>query len=299
MMSLKTKDNIENVIMKPGNHVSKSYKIGNVLFDFRKSYVMGILNVTPDSFSDGGRFFTKDLAVDYGLRMLYNGADIIDIGGESTRPGAAAVSSEEEIKRVIPVIEGILSQQPNAIISIDTTKNLIANEALSCGAKIVNDISGLMFDSELAETVQKHDAGLVIMHMKGTPDTMQINPYYDNVVQEVYDFLSNQIHKAEDKGIHKIFIDPGIGFGKRVQDNFQLINNLDYLTELSYPVVIGISRKSFIGKTLNLEFNERDEASSVLNAVAISKGARIIRTHNVTSGVQTCKLLNEMLAAGV
>ena len=299
MMSLRTNDKTDNVIKKIGNNISRSYKIRNVLFDFRKPYVMGILNVTSDSFSDGGKFFTKDFAVNYGLKMLEQGADIIDIGGESTRPGAAAVSSEEEIDRVIPVVEGILNQQPNAVISVDTTKNSVAEEALACGASIINDISGLTFDPELADTVRKYDAAIVIMHMQGTPRTMQVNPYYENVIQEVYEFLSAQINKAENKGISKIFIDPGIGFGKRVQDNFQLINNLDYLIGLSYPVVIGLSRKSFIGTTLNLEINERDEASSALNAVAISKGARIIRTHNVISGVQTCKLLNEMLTADV
>jgi dihydropteroate synthase len=271
------------------------YDIGNKLFDFNKSYVMGILNVTPDSFSDGGSFYEKEKAVSYGLKMLEDGADIIDIGGESTRPGAAQVTADEELNRVIPVIEEILQHRPNTIISIDTTKQKVAETALKSGAKIVNDISGLTFEPGLANIISKYDAAVIIMHMKGTPKTMQINPFYDDVVSEVYDYFVSQTDFTVKSGINKIFIDPGIGFGKRLEDNLTLINNLSHFLQLNYPIVIGLSRKSFIGKILNLEPAQRDEASAILNAIAISNGARIIRTHNVKAGVQTCKLLNEIV----
>ena len=184
---------------------------------------MGILNVTPDSFSDGGLYLHEDDAINHALKMIEDGADIIDIGGESTRPGSDVVSEDEEINRVIPVIKKILDKKPEAIISIDTTKSKVAEEALKNGAQIVNDISGLTFDSEMIAVVKKYDASIIIMHIKGTPKNMQQNPHYDDVVKEVLNFLKAQSQNAEQEGLSKIIIDPGIGFGKRIQDNFELI----------------------------------------------------------------------------
>ncbi len=256
---------------------------------------MGILNVTPDSFSDGGMYSDNDTAISYGLEMIEQGADIIDIGGESTRPGSDPVSADEEIDRVLPVIEKILNKKEDIIISIDTTKSIVAEIALKSGAKIVNDISGGTFDPEIFNVANHFDAGFVIMHIKGMPKSMQQNPAYDNLIQEVYDFLADQISIAKNAGLNKIFVDPGIGFGKNSEHNFELINKLSEFNSLSYPILIGLSRKSFIGKTLNLNVYERDNATNALNCLAINNGARVIRTHNVKLGVQTCRLMNEIL----
>ncbi|HEY7752067.1 MAG TPA: dihydropteroate synthase, partial [Ignavibacteriaceae bacterium] len=256
-MSSNVKNTIEEMNAHSTNFTSRTYNFGNVQFDFRKSYVMGILNVTPDSFSDGGKYFDKQSAIDHALKMIEQGASIIDIGGESTRPGSAPITADEELSRIIPVIKGILNKNPEAVISVDTTKTKVAEKSLSIGAKIVNDISGLTFEPELAQVIGDYDAGLIIMHIKGTPTNMQKNPYYDDVVREVNEFFLIQSQKAESSGVKKIFIDPGIGFGKRLEDNLQLINKLDFFLNLSYPIVIGISRKSFIGKILDLDVSER------------------------------------------
>ena len=278
------------------DYSKKSYTIGGKEFRFNKAYVMGILNVTPDSFSDGGLYSRLDNAVELGLELLNDGADILDIGGESTKPGSKPVSEEEELKRVIPVIDKILSLKSDATISVDTTKNKVALEALKLGAKIVNDISGLTLDPEILHTVKKYDAALVIMHMKGTPQDMQINPYYDDVISEIFNFLYQQTQKAQDYGVTKLFVDPGMGFGKRPEDNIEIIKRLSDFKSLGYPILIGASRKSFLGNILNLDVKERDEASSIVEAIAIINGARIIRTHNVKYGVNVCKLLNALIS---
>ena len=286
---------IVNVIKNYEEYYSKVYKIGNREFSFDRSYVMGILNVTPDSFSDGGKYLKLENAVSHGLEMLGEGADIIDIGGESTRPGAEKVSDEEESKRIIPVIDGILNKNHEAIISVDTTKKKTAEKALMHGAKIINDISALRFDPELAEVVKKYNASLVVMHMKGTPKDMQSNPFYGDVVKEIYDFFYERIQEIQKLGIKNVFIDPGIGFGKRVEDNFELIRRLEDFKCLGLPILIGVSRKSFIGKSLNLEIEERDTATAVIESLAVKNGARIIRTHNVKNGIQVSKLLNHLV----
>ncbi|MHB8581397.1 MAG: dihydropteroate synthase [Ignavibacteriaceae bacterium] len=284
--------NINNVINNYKDYDLNKYLIGKKEFNFNNAYVMGILNVTPDSFSDGGLYYDKDLAVNHAINMIDLGADIIDIGGESTRPGSEVVSAKEEIKRVIPVLEKIISEKPDAIISIDTNKKIVAEMALGIGAKIINDISGLTFDSEIADVVKKYNALLVIMHMKGTPKNMQLNPSYNNVIKEIYDFFYERIAFAKTRGIEKLFIDPGIGFGKRIEDNFEIIRRLGDFKSLGIPLMIGISRKSFLGKALNLEVNLRDTATTIAESISIKNGARIIRTHNVNYGVQVCKLLN-------
>ena len=263
--------------------------------DFYIPKIMGIVNVTPDSFSDGGKYFSLDSAVDRALKLIDDSADIIDIGGESTRPGSDPVSVDEEIKRTIPVIKKIIKLRKDAVISIDSTKSEVAKQALDSGAQIINDISGLTFDENMITTAKKFDAAVVIMHIKGNPKTMQDNPYYDDVVKEVYDFLFVQSKKAKQNGIEKIIVDPGIGFGKNVDDNFTLIKNLDYFQSLGYPVLIGVSKKSFIGKTLNLEADQREVGTVVLETISILKSARIIRTHNVNYCTQILKLASHIL----
>jgi len=295
LSTVSLKDEISKSICNFEEYCSHSYTFRKKEFDFKKSFVMGILNVTPDSFSDGGNYFDPETAVNFGLKMLEQGADIVDIGGESTRPGSDPVSSEEELKRVIPVINKILDANEDAVLSIDTTKTKVAEEALKCGAQIVNDISGGVFEPEIFNVAKEFNAGFVIMHIKGRPKTMQQNPGYENLVQEVYDFLAVQSAKAQAAGIEKLFLDPGIGFGKSVDDNFKLLKRLEDFKSLSFPLLIGLSRKSFIGKSLDLEMDERDETSNALNLLAIDRGARIIRTHNVKLGVQICRLMNEMI----
>lgn len=271
------------------------YNIGKNIFDFKFAYVMGILNVTSDSFSDGGLFIDKEIAVKYALEMIESGADIIDIGGESTRPGSEPVSEFEELKRVIPIIEEILKLKPDAILSIDTTKAKVVKEALGIGVLIVNDISGGTFEPNIFEVASGFKAAMVLMHIKGKPKTMQVSPEYSDVVIEVYDYLANQSAIASKHGIEKIIVDPGIGFGKKLEHNLTIINRLEDFKTLGFPILIGLSRKSFIGNILNLAVEERDDATNSMNMLALCKGVRIIRTHNVKQAVQTCKLFNKII----
>jgi dihydropteroate synthase len=304
-----TKDNLENLskdkksvvtdsiisaINKFENYDLTSYRFGNNLFSFDKIYTMGILNVTPDSFSDGGKNFNSKDAINAALKMIDSGCDFIDIGGESSRPGAKQVDVKEELLRVAPVIMEIKKIRPGSVISVDTIKSEVARGVLQLGADIINDISGLTDDKNMINTIIEFDAGVIIMHMKGTPQNMQNNPEYDDVVSEVYSFLFQQSKLAEESGISKIFIDPGIGFGKNLEHNLELINQLDNFKSIGYPIVFGISRKSLFKKLLNLEIDDRENATSVYNTVAILKGAKIIRTHNIEFGMQTCKLLNSL-----
>ncbi len=285
---------ISNIIKKFNDYDHVSYSFGDRTFNFENSHVMGILNVTEDSFSDGGRYISPDKAVSHAIEMIDAGACIIDVGGESTRPGAEEISADKEIERIIPVINNVLKERPGTIISADTTKSKVAAEALSAGAKIINDISGFNFDPEIVQVVKKYKAGYVLMHMKGKPADMQKNPYYDNVVKEIYDFLFEKSRLLLNVGIKKIFIDPGIGFGKKVQDNFELLKRIEDFKCLGFPILIGVSRKSFIGKSLDLEIGNRDMPTAILEAVSIRNGAKVIRTHNVNNGVQVCKLLSNI-----
>lgn len=269
------------------------FKSNSLSFELPK--IMGIVNVTPDSFSDGGNYNNLNSAVDHSLKLIDEGADIIDIGGESTRPGSNSVSLDEELERTIPVVKKIRSLNKTIIISIDTTKSEVAKQALDNGADIINDISGLTFDAQMINVTKEYDAGLVIMHIQGNPKTMQNNPSYINVVDEVKQFLISQSNKAIENGIDKILIDPGIGFGKTAEDNIKLINNLSEFSKLNYPVMIGLSRKSFIGKSLNLDVKERDTATVIMETISVLNSARIIRTHNVKYCVQMVKLAQHFL----
>lgn len=272
-----------------------TYIFKNKELSFAIPKIMGIVNVTPDSFSDGGKYFSIDQAVTQGLKLIDEGADIVDIGGESTRPGSDSVSLEEELKRTTPVIKSILHLRKDAIISIDTTKSEVAKQALDNGAQIINDISGLTFDENMTQVAKEYDSCVVIMHIKGNPKTMQDNPEYTDVVKEVYDFLLVQSIKSKQNGVDKIIVDPGIGFGKRIEDNFSLINNLEYFQSLGYPVMVGLSKKSFIGRTLDLDINQRDVGTVIMETISILKSARIIRTHNVKYCNQIVKLASHIL----
>ena len=231
---------------------------------------MGVLNVTPDSFSDGGRFYNLEDAVAHGREMVGDGADFVDVGGESTRPGSDPISEEEEKKRVVPVIERLV-KETTVPISIDTYKAAVADAGLHAGATIVNDISGLKFDPEMLRVVVRHKATLVVMHVKGTPKTMQENPVYDDVVGEIGEFLRRQAEKAAEAGVEQVIIDPGIGFGKRLGE----------LKGLGYPLLAGPSRKSFIGKLLNLPADQRLEGTAAAVTACILNGADIVRVHDV------------------
>jgi dihydropteroate synthase len=248
----------------------------------QQTCIMGVINVTPDSFSDGGIYFNKDQAIQRGLELISEGSDIIDIGGESSRPGSYPVSSKEELKRVIPVISA-LREKTDAPISIDTTKSEVAKAALEEGADIINDISSFRFDPEMLPLAAQTDATVILMHMKGTPKTMQDNPYYDDVLNEVKSFFEERIETAQASGVktEKIIIDPGIGFGKRLIDNLTLINKLAFFNELNHPILIGVSRKSFIGNILDLPPHERMEGTIASSVLSIIKGAHILRVHDV------------------
>lgn len=256
---------------------------------------MGILNVTPDSFSDGGDYFEKNLAVDYALKMVDQGADIIDIGGESTRPFSDPVSFEEEISRVIPVIESI-RKNSDVCISIDTTKSKVALAALESGASFINDISAMEIDPEMVNVALKFDCPLVLMHMKGIPKNMQDNPKYKSLINDIKKYLLNRIDFAISKGIDrkKIIIDPGIGFGKTVENNFEIINNLDQFVKMDLPVLLGASRKSFIGITLDLPEKERIEGSIAANIIGLQKGAKIFRVHDVVETNRAMAIANKI-----
>ncbi len=249
----------------------------------RETLVMGILNVTPDSFSDGGLFYNTDEAVNHALQLIENGIDIIDIGGESTRPGAKKISEEEEIQRIIPVVKQIRELSPEIIISIDTTKSMVAQKAIQSGANIINDISGFSYDNKMIDVVRESKVPVIIMHMQGDPSNMQNNPVYNNLIMDISSFFRSTIKLATDAGIKKkqIILDPGIGFGKTVGDNFQLINQLNEFCKLGFPVMIGPSRKSFIGTTLNLPVDDRLEGTAAAVAVGVMNGARIVRVHDV------------------
>ncbi len=252
--------------------------------DLSRPVLMGVLNITPDSFSDGGRYFRRDAALRRLEELQAEGADIVDIGGESTRPGSAPVSEREELRRVLPVIEAA-AERVGIPLSIDTTKAGVARAALAAGAEIVNDISGLRFDPELGSVAAETGAGLVLMHIRGQPRTMQENIYYDDLVGEVLAELGTSVQRALRAGCRReqLVVDPGIGFGKTAEQNLVLIEQLGRLRELGVPVLVGPSRKSFIGKILGLAVEDRVEATLAACVVALLRGARLFRVHDVAA----------------
>jgi dihydropteroate synthase len=262
----------------------------------RETLVMGIVNVTPDSFSDGGKFFSPEVAISHASKLIMQGADIIDIGGESTRPGAERVSESEELKRVIPVIEKIRTDNPTILISIDTTKASVAKHAVEAGADIINDVSGLSFDNNMIGIVESSNIPVVIMHMKGNPQNMQLNPEYEDIVNEILDFFKMKIKMAVQSGINRsmIILDPGIGFGKTVEHNFELLSRLNEFNVLELPIMIGPSRKSFIGITLDLPPEDRVEGTAAAVSAGVMNGASIVRVHDVKSMKRVVRIIEKV-----
>jgi dihydropteroate synthase len=288
-------------------HARKTYHLswsGRTLALGRQTCIMGVVNVTPDSFSDGGKFFDCDTAVAQGVKLAAEGAAIIDIGGESTRPFSDPVSVEEEIRRVVPVIEK-LSQRISIPISIDTTKAEVARRALDAGASIINDVAALRFDPDLAAVAVEYNTPVILMHMLGDPKRMQQSPHYDNLIAEIRNFLADAVKRAQNLGISpaKIILDPGIGFGKTVAHNLMLIKHLPEFEPLNHPILIGASRKSFIRKILR-ETQETDvqadlplveTGSQAAVAAAILNGAHIVRVHDVAETLATAKIVDAIV----
>ena len=265
----------------------------------RRTHLMGVVNVTPDSFFDGGRFREAPQAIERCLELADNGADILDLGGESSRPGAEAVSGEEELERILPVLQEV-RKLVSLPISIDTYKFQVAEEALKEGVDIVNDISAFRFDSELPEVIKKWDAGVILMHMRGTPQTMQNIPASRDIMEEVETDLQDAVAKALGSGIssQQIMIDPGIGFGKELEDNLKILNRLRDLDSLDLPILVGTSRKKFLGKILNLSAQDRLWGSAASVAASIMRGAHIVRVHDVKEMSQVAQITDAVLAEG-
>lgn len=264
-----------------------------------RTYIMGIVNVTPDSFADAGRFFDHKKAVEHACNLAKDGADIIDVGGESTRPGAQSIDEKEELRRVIPVIRSVVNEV-DVLVSIDTTKASVAEAGLSEGAQLVNDVSALRFDPNLAAVVARENVPVVLMHMRGSPQTMQKNVHYHDLISEITQFLRERISFAVQCGIEKerIIIDPGIGFGKSVaRDNFTILRNLEEFSFLGRPLLIGPSRKAFLGHLLSLPTADRDEATAGAVAVAIMNGAHIIRVHDVKKMRRVAQVVDAIKAS--
>ena len=259
--------------------------------------VMGILNVTPDSFYDGGKFIEESGILKRVEEMIQQGAAIIDIGGASSRPNSAIISVEDELLRTIKHIELIIKHFPGIIISIDTWRARVAKEAIEAGASIVNDISGGDMDEEMFKTVATLQSPYILMHMQGTPQTMQVNPVYENVVTEVIGSLKVKMEKLRSLGVHDIIVDPGFGFGKTNGHNFRLLKNLNLFKILKAPVMVGVSRKSMINKTLNIKPNEALNGTTALNMAALMNGANILRVHDVKEAMETIQLYNNLQAS--
>jgi dihydropteroate synthase len=261
-----------------------------------KTLIMGVLNVTPDSFSDGGKFLDKNSAVARALEMESEGADIIDIGGESTRPGAGTVPADEEIGRVVPVIERLRGRM-KARISVDTRKSEVAEAALKAGASIVNDVSGLHHDRTIAKVAAKHGACMILMHMRGTPENMQVSPRYSDLMGEISKSLKCSADEAVRAGVAKdrIAVDPGIGFGKTVEHNLEILNRLDEFVLLGYPVCVGTSRKSFLGKILGRpDAGDRLAGTIATCVLAVLKGAHILRVHDVREAREAVTVIEKI-----
>ena len=272
----------------------------------RQTRIMGVVNVTPDSFSDGGKFYDTEVAIAQGLKLAADGADILDIGGESTRPFSDPVPAEEEIRRVVPVIKE-LAKRVSIPISIDTTKSEVARRAIEAGASIINDVAALRFDPGLAALAVEYDTPLILMHMLGEPKSMQVSPHYNNLIDDIFHFLEDAVTRAEKLGVNRsnIIVDPGIGFGKTVTHNLQLIKHVQAFASLDLPVLIGPSRKAFIRKILKQSHEDDiqpdlpkvETGTQAAVAAAILNGAHIVRVHDVANTVPTVKVLDRLIEA--
>ena len=264
----------------------------------RQTLIMGVLNVTPDSFSDGGLFTDIRAATARALEMINQGADIIDIGGESTRPGSEAVTIDEELIRTIPVIKAI-RKKTECLISIDTYKSEVAKAALEAGADVVNDISGFTFDENMVSLVAKKNVPIILMHIKGLPKDMQKNPNYNDLIGEICKYFDSQVSKALTAGVHtkNIILDPGIGFGKRYEDNFEIIRELGQICALGYPVLLGTSRKSFLGMALDLPVEDRIEGTLASVSAGVMNGAKIVRVHDVKEACRAVTIIDNIIGS--
>ena len=269
------------------------------MLDLSSPKVMGILNATPDSFSDGGNYNEVDAALRHINKMVSEGARIIDVGGESTRPGSESIAVQQELDRVLPILEKAIPQYPDTFFSIDTTKYRVAEEALKLGTHIVNDISGLQKEPRLAELCAAYDAGYILMHSQGDPKTMQDNPRYDDVVNDIYLFFREKVDWAKEQGLQHIILDLGIGFGKTLQDNLDLLANLDTFQNLGCPMMVGASRKSMIGDILNgRSVDDRLIGTVAVHYHALLNGATLLRVHDVKEAVDSVKVFEALSAEG-
>ncbi|WP_298487795.1 dihydropteroate synthase [uncultured Maribacter sp.] len=264
------------------------------LIDLSTPKIMGILNVTPDSFFDGGKFKNIEDALLQTNKMLQDGATFIDIGAYSSKPGANPVSEEEELARILPIVTQIQSAFPNCILSIDTFRSSVAKACVEAGAAIVNDISGGKLDPNMFTTVAELKIPYILMHMRGTPQNMQQNTTYDNLIKDIIFYFSEQIYKAKEAGINDIIIDPGFGFAKTVEQNYELLNKLDLLQNLDAPILAGLSRKSMIYKTLKTDAKNALNGTTALNMVCLNHGANILRVHDVKEAVECVQLFNAL-----
>lgn len=261
------------------------------IFDQRSTpLIMGILNVTPDSFFDGGKYTEEQHWLAHTREMIEAGADLIDVGAYSTRPGAKNISETEELERLIKVLVSLRKNFPDLLISVDTFRANVAEQAVAVGANIINDISGGTMDFKMFETIAKLDVPYVFMHIQGTPETMQQNPKYNNVVNEVHAFFGEKLKQLKDLGVTKVILDPGFGFGKTVEHNFQLLKNLNKFQDFKLPILAGVSRKSMINKLLNISSKDSVNGTSILNTIALKNGANILRVHDVKEAKEVVKV---------
>lgn len=260
--------------------------------------IMGILNVTTDSFYDGGRYTTEDKWLEHTLLMVSEGADIIDIGACSTRPGAKEISEQDETERLISAIKSVRKKFPEILISADTFRAAVAEKAVKSGANIINDISGGTMDKMMFTIVAKLQVPYILMHIKGTPQTMQNDPVYDNITEEVVEYFDSRVKELNKLGFSKVILDPGFGFGKTVEHNYQLIKKLDIFNALDKPLLVGISRKSMINKLLNIRSKESINGTTILNTIALEKGAKILRVHDVKEAKEVVKIVEYLKGLG-
>jgi len=265
------------------------------LVDVASPKVMGILNITPDSFFDGGKYKNEKDILTQTEKMLFEGATFIDVGAYSSRPGAAHISEEEELNRIVPVINVLVKNFPEIIISVDTFRSKIAKETINAGAAIINDISGGKMDDDMFETVANLQVPYILMHMLGTPQSMQLNPVYTDVTQDIISFFAEQIFKLHELKLNDVIIDVGFGFGKTINHNFEILKNLSLFKSLDAPILAGISRKSMLYKTLDISAKEALNATTSANTIALLNGANILRVHDVKEAVQAIKIVNQVL----